>query len=75
MINTTIEVNAAAPTWSLQGGIIRYNDRYYILVTAPLLQDLLESIGTTSPQLLAIGLQTMTSSPTTQAFPSSILLL
>jgi hypothetical protein len=75
MINATIEVNAAAPAWSLQDGIIRYNDRYYIPVTSPLLQDLLESIGTTSPQLLAIGLQTTTSSPTTQAFPMSILLL
>jgi hypothetical protein len=69
MINATIKVNAVAPAWSLQDGINRYNDCYYILVTSPLLQDLLKSIGTTSPRLLAIGLQTTMSSPTTQAFP------
>ena len=44
-------------------------------MTSPLLQDLLESLGTTSPHLLAIGLHTTTSTLTTQAFPSSILLL
>jgi hypothetical protein len=49
MINATIKVNAVAPAWSLQDGINRYNDCYYILVTSPLLQDLLKSIGTTSP--------------------------
>ena len=75
IISTTIEVQAAAKAWSLQHDIIRYNDRYYIPVTSPLLQDLLESLGTTSPHLLAIGLHTTTSTPTTQAFPSSILLL
>ena len=40
-----------------------------------MLQDLLESLGTTSPHLLAVGLHSVTSTPTTQAFPSSILLL
>jgi len=75
IISTTIEVQAAAKAWSLQHDIIRYNDRYYILVTSPLLRDLLESLGTTSPHLLAIGLHTTTSTPTTQAFPLSILLL
>ena len=45
------------------------------MVTSPLLQDLLEWLGTTSSHLLAIGLHIVTSTPTTQAFPSSILLL
>jgi hypothetical protein len=44
-----------------------YNECYYIPVISLLLQDLLESLGTTSPHLLAIGLHTMMSSPTTQA--------
>ena len=74
IISATIEVHAAAPAWSLQHDIVLYKERYYILVTSPLLQDLLESLGTTSPHLLAIGLHTATSTPTTQAFPSSILL-
>jgi hypothetical protein len=39
------------------------------------LQDQLELLGTTSPHLLAIGLHTATSTPTTQAFASRILLL
>ena len=75
IISTTIELQAAAPAWSLQHGIVRYNERYYVPVTSPLLKDLLESLGTSAPHLLAIGLHTATSSPTTQAFPSSILLL
>jgi hypothetical protein len=75
IISATIEVQAAAPAWSLHHGILRYNERYYIPVTSLLLQDLLESLGTMSPHLLDIGLHTMISSPTTQAFPSSILLL
>ena len=37
IISATIEVHAAAPAWSLQHGIIRYNERYYIPVTSPLL--------------------------------------
>jgi hypothetical protein len=36
---------------------------------------MLEMLGTTSRHLLAIGLHTAASTPTTQAFPSSILLL
>jgi hypothetical protein len=55
--------------------IVRHKNRYYILVISPMLQDLLESLGTTSPHLLAIGLHSATSTPTTQVFPSSILLL
>jgi hypothetical protein len=41
----------------------------------PLLQDLLESFGSSSLHLLAVSLHTATSTPTMQAFPSSILLL
>ena len=37
IISTTIELQVAAPAWSLQHGIIRYNERYYIPVTSPLL--------------------------------------
>jgi len=75
IISATIEVQAAAPAWSLQQGIICYNERYYIPVTSPLLQDLLYSFDSSSPHLLTIGLHIATSTPTTQAFPSSILLL
>jgi len=59
----------------LRKGVIYYNNRLYIPATSPLLQDTLESLGTTAPHLLAIGLHTTASTPTTQAFPSSILLL
>jgi hypothetical protein len=69
IISTTIEVQAAAPAWSLQHGIVRYNKRYYVPVTSPLLQDLLEMLRTTGPHLLAIDLHTATSSPTMQASP------
>jgi hypothetical protein len=75
IIFATIEVEATALTWSLQHGIVRYNDRYYIPATSPLLQDMLESIGMTTPHLLALGLHIAMSTPTTQAFPLSILLL
>lgn len=75
IIAATIEVKAVAPTWSLQQGVILYNDRYYIPATSPLLEDLLESLGTTTPQLQAVGLHTAASAPTSHALPSSILLV
>ncbi|CAD6227103.1 unnamed protein product [Miscanthus lutarioriparius] len=74
IIYDTITLQAAAPAWTIREGVIYYNNRLYIPASSPLLQDILESIGTTAPHLPAIGLHT-TSSPTTQAFPSSILLL
>lgn len=49
IISATIQVQAAALAWSLQHGVIRYNDRCYIPATSPLLQDLLDAWGTTSP--------------------------
>jgi hypothetical protein len=73
---TTIIVNTAAPAWSPQQGIILYNGRYYIPVTSPLLQELLESVGMTTPQLLAVGYHTAASTLAThQVFPSSVLLI
>jgi hypothetical protein len=69
IISATIEVQAAAPVWSLQ-------QRHCPLQRmTPLLQDLLKSFGSSSPHLLAISLHTTTSTPTMQAFPWSILLL
>jgi hypothetical protein len=61
MINATIAVNAAAPAWSPQQGIIFYNGCHDIPATSPLLHELLEPLGTTS-------------TPTTQAFAPSLLL-
>lgn len=75
IIAFTIEVKAAAPAWWLQQGVILYNERYYISATSPLLQDLLESLGTTTPHLLVVSLHIAASAPTTQAFPSSIMLI
>jgi hypothetical protein len=61
IISATIAVNTAAPAWSLQQGIILYNGCYYIPATSPLLQELLESMGTTTPQLLEGGFHTAAS--------------
>lgn len=72
IITATIKVKAAAPTWWLQQGVILYNGCYYIPTTSLLLQDRLESLGTTTPQLLAVSLHITAFMPTTQAFPSSI---
>jgi hypothetical protein len=72
IISATIEVYAAASAWSLQHGIILYRGRYYIPATSPLLQELLEPLGT---QVLAVSLHTATSTPATQAIPSSVLLI
>ncbi|CAD6334259.1 unnamed protein product [Miscanthus lutarioriparius] len=66
IISATIAVNAATPAWSLQQGVILYNGRYYILVTSPLLQELLEYVGMTTPQLLPNGFHTAASTPATQ---------
>ena len=74
MNSATIEVNVVAQAWSLQHGIVLYNERYNIPATSPLLQDLLESLGMTTPHLLAVEFHTAASTPMTQAFPSSILL-
>jgi hypothetical protein len=63
--STTIDVNAAAPTWSLQPSVILYNGCYYTPVPSPLLQESLESMGMITPQLLAVGLHTTTSTPAT----------
>jgi hypothetical protein len=73
IISTTIELNVAAQAWSFQHGVILHNECYYILVTSPLLQYLLDSLGMTTPHLLAVGFHIAASAPTTQAFPLSIL--
>jgi hypothetical protein len=52
IIFTTIEVHGVAPASTLQHGIIHY----YIPTSSPLSQDLLKSLGTTTPHPLAIGL-------------------
>jgi hypothetical protein len=52
---TTVEDHAAALAWTLQHGLINNDDRYYMQVSSPLLQDLLEPPGTTTPHPLAIG--------------------
>jgi hypothetical protein len=75
IIYDTITLQAAAPAWTICEGVIYYNNRHYVPATSPLPQDMLEMLGTTSRHLLAIGLHTAASTPTTQAFPSSILLL
>lgn len=49
IIFATIEVQAAAPAWSLQHSVIHYNDYYYIPTTSPLLQDLLDAWGDNIP--------------------------
>jgi hypothetical protein len=56
-------------------GVIYYNGRYYIPAISQLLQDLLKSIDITALHLLAIGLHTITVSPTTPTSSSSILLM
>jgi hypothetical protein len=75
IIPVTITVNATAPAWSLQQGVILYNGHYYIPATSPLLQELPESVGTPTPQFLAVSFNTAASKPATQAFPSSVLLI
>jgi hypothetical protein len=75
IIYDTIAVQAAAPAWTIREGIIYYSDRIYLPTTSPLLQDALESLDTTSPNLLAVGFHSATSDPALQLFSSSILLL
>lgn len=74
IVHDTMMLQAATTAWTIHEGAISYNDRLYMLASPPLLQDVLKSLGTTASHLLALGLHTMTSSLTTQAFPLSILL-
>jgi hypothetical protein len=75
IIYDTIVVQAAALAWTIQEGVIYYDNRLYVLAISPLLQDSLESLDMIAPNLLAIGFHSAASDPALQVFLSSILLL